>query len=29
MFKEWFYAVVIIVWLVILSYLFIQNRKIK
>jgi hypothetical protein len=29
MFKEWFYAVIIIVWLVILTYLFIQKRKIK
>jgi len=29
MFKEWFLAVVIIVWIVILSYLFIQSKKTK
>ena len=29
MFKEWFFAVIIIVWVVIISYLFIQTNKIK
>jgi hypothetical protein len=29
MFKEWFFAVIIIVWVVIISYLFFQTNKIK
>ncbi len=29
MFKEWFYAVIIIVWIFIIVYFLINSRKIK